>query len=211
MAVPRDPPRRVERISTPVSTRAPMPGGPLRADTQGMTLTEYLINFALIGIVVLQVRGRRLTVRSLVLPLVLTAVAADNFLRTIPTAGNDLVLEVGLALAGAALGVLAAAFTNIGQDGNGIAVARAGVAAATLWVLGVGSRLAFSLYAQHGGAPAIARFSAAHHITTGQAWAAAFVLMALCEVVARTGVIYLKAHRAGAVIPRSVASAGAAA
>lgn len=188
-----------------------MPADPLRADTQGMTLTEYLINFALIGIVVLQVRGRRLTVRSLVLPLVLTAVAADNFLRSIPTAGNDLVLEVGLALAGAALGVLAAAFTNIGQDGNGIAVARAGVAAATLWVLGVGSRLAFSLYAQHGGAPAIARFSAAHHITTGQAWAAAFVLMALTEVVTRTGVIYLKAHRAGAVIPRSVAGAGAAA
>ena len=55
-----------------------------------------------------------------------------------------------------------------------------------LWVLGIGFRLAFQEYATHGGASAIARFSAHHAITTGSAWVAAFVLMALGEVLART-------------------------
>ncbi|MGA2520657.1 MAG: hypothetical protein ABSG81_07550 [Acidimicrobiales bacterium] len=34
-----------------------------------MTFTDYLLDIALIAIVVFQIRGRRLTTRSLVLPL----------------------------------------------------------------------------------------------------------------------------------------------
>ena len=36
----------------------------------------------------------------------------------------------------------------------------------------------------------------------GQAWVAAFILMALAEVASRTGVLYLKAVSTGAAIPR---------
>jgi len=62
--------------------------------------------------------------------------------------------------------------------------------------------MAFSVWASHGGAPAIVRFSMAHHITSSATWTAAFVLMALAEVLGRTGVLYVKTRRTGAVIPR---------
>ncbi|HZT66715.1 MAG TPA: hypothetical protein VFA11_13090 [Acidimicrobiales bacterium] len=171
-----------------------------------MTITEYLINFALVGLVVVQLRGRRLSRANLLLPVVIVVWVASNLLRNVPTAGNDLILEVAGALAGVTLGALAAAATRISTDEHGSAVAKAGAAAAVLWILGIGARIAFSLYAQHGGAPSIAHFSAAHHITSGGAWVAAFVLMALTEVVARTAVVILKAHRSGARLPRRALS-----
>jgi hypothetical protein len=64
-------------------------------------------------------------------------------------------------------------------------------------VVGVGSRLAFQLYATHGGAPSIARFSAAHHITSGEAWVATLIVMALTEVVGRSAVLAARAWKLG--------------
>ncbi|MGO4417835.1 hypothetical protein AB4Z54_03435, partial [Streptomyces sp. MCAF7] len=47
-----------------------------------------------------------------------------------------------------------------------------------------------------GGADDVARFSLAHQITTQDAWVAAFVLMALTEVVTRLGTIFLRGRMA---------------
>jgi hypothetical protein len=163
-----------------------------------MTLTDYLLDLLLIGIVVLQIRGRRLTARSLLLPVGIVAYVAYSYLKGVPTAGNDLVLVGLAAAAGTALGVLTGAFTKVFPDGEGRPFAQAGVLAAALWVVGVGARFAFQLYATHGGAAAIGRFSAAHSITSGQAWVAALILMAMGEALARTAVL---AYRAYAVAP----------
>lgn len=159
-----------------------------------MTFTDYAIDIGLIGLVVFQIRGMRLTRRALVLPLVLVVVVAMNYLKTIPTAGNDLFLIVGLTAIGAALGSLTGLFTSVRQDTAGIPVAKAGLVAAILWVLGVGSRFAFQLYISHGGLPAVTHFSATHDITSGAAWTAALVLMALAEVVCRQAIIVFRAH-----------------
>lgn len=75
---------------------------------------------------------------------------------------------------------------------QGHAYIRAGVVAATLWVLGVGFRLAFQLFASDGGADTIARFSVHHDITSDSAGVAALVLMALAEVGARLTVITVR-------------------
>jgi hypothetical protein len=166
-----------------------------------MTITEYLMNFALVGLVVLQIRGHKVTRMRLLVPVLMTLWAASQILHTIPTAGNDLTLEATLALAGCGLGVLAGMTTSIRRMGEG-AFAKAGAVAAFLWVLGVGARVAFSFWVTHGGQPTMARFSAMHHVTSSGAWVAAFILMALAEVVSRTGVMYLKTLRSGAVIPR---------
>lgn len=166
-----------------------------------MTFTDYLLNIGLVGLVLLQVKGRKLTVASLVVPLAVTVSVASQYLHGIPTAGNDLVLVVGLALVGSLLGGLAGLATTIRAAADG-AVAKAGAMAAVLWVLGVGARMAFAWWVGHGGQPAVARFSAAHHITSGAAWGAAFVLMAMAEVAARTAALYLKARRQGVTLPR---------
>jgi hypothetical protein len=171
------------------------------ADTWLMTITEYAMNLILVGLVVLQIRGHKITVVRLLVPIVMTVWAASQFLHRLPTAGNDAVLEAALALTGCGLGMAAGLATSIRRSGTG-AVAKAGVLAATLWVLGIGARVGFSLWVTHGGQATIAGFSAGHHITSGQAWAAAFILMALTEVASRTAVLYGKTVRSGAVIPR---------
>ena len=160
-----------------------------------MTITDYAIDIVLIGLVAFQIHGMRLTRRALILPLVLVGIVAMNYLKTIPTAGNDLFLVLGLTAIGATLGSLAGLFTSVRQDSSGVPIAKAGAAAAILWVLGVGSRFAFQLYVSHGGFPAVAHFSATHDITSGAAWTAAMVLMALSEVVCRHVTIVVRAHR----------------
>jgi hypothetical protein len=60
-----------------------------------MTFSDYLIDISLIGIVLLQIRGRRLTPRELLLPVGIVAYVAYTYLRSIPTSGNDLVLVIG--------------------------------------------------------------------------------------------------------------------
>ena len=171
------------------------------ADTDPMTLAEYLLNAFLVGLVVLQVRGHKVTKARLAFPLVVTIWVCSNLLHAIPTAGNDLLLVVTGTALGATLGTLAAVATSVRRDGPG-AFAKAGALAAILWVAGIGARVGFSLWVGHGGGPAVAHFSAAHHITSGAAWGAAFVLMAMAEVATRTAGLYLKARRSGAVIER---------
>jgi hypothetical protein len=173
-----------------------------------MTSTDYIIDIGLIALVALQLRGRRLSLFSLLLPLVLVSWAAETYLSGVPTAGNDLVLVGAGTVAGLTLGTLCGLFTSVRHDGNGSVVAKAGAWAALFWVLGVGTRFAFQMYATHGGGAAIVHFSAAHGITSNEAWVATLILMAIGEVVARTAVIgaraYRVAHRTGATLSRGL-------
>ena len=154
-----------------------------------MTFTDYLIDISLIALVLVQIRGRRLTTRALLLPLGIVSYVAYSYLRGVPTAGNDLFLVAGCAALGATLGGLSGKFTSVYADGEGVPFAKAGLIAATLWVLGTGARLAFQLYATHGGGAAVERFSVTHSITSASAWTAALILMALSEAVFRTGIL----------------------
>jgi hypothetical protein len=166
-----------------------------------MTTFEYALNIVLVGLVGLQIRGIKLTAAALLVPVVMTAWAASQILRTVPTGGNDVALEAIFGFGGVALGVAAGLVTSVRRDGAA-AVAKAGAVAALLWTAGIGARVAFSMWVQNGGAPMVRQFSVAHHITGGPAWGTGFVLMALAEVVSRTGVLYAKARRSGARIER---------
>ena len=111
-----------------------------------------------------------------------------------PTAGNDLFLVAGCAALGATLGGLSGRFTSVYPDSDGVPMAKAGLIAAALWVLGTGARLAFQLYATHGGGAAIGRFSVAHSVTSASAWTAALILMALSEAMFRTSILAWRGH-----------------
>jgi hypothetical protein len=157
-----------------------------------MTITDWVLDIALIGIVFLQIRGRRLTARNLLLPVAIVAYVAIDFLKSVPTSGNNLVL-VGLCTAlGVGLGAGAGFATRLHAGPGGTVLAKAGALAAVLWVVGVGMRLAFQLYATHGGGASIARFSAQHSLSIG-GWVAALILMAIGEALARTAVLAARA------------------
>ncbi len=160
-----------------------------------MTLTDYVLDISLIALVLLQIRGRRLTLRNLILPVAISGWAAANYLHGIPTGGNDLVL-VGLGAGlGITLGALCAIFTRVSTDSEGHPMAKAGAIAAILWVAGVGTRFAFQLYVSHGGSGAVARFSAAHSINSGEAWVAALILMAVGEAITRTAIVAYRGYQ----------------
>ena len=152
-----------------------------------MTIIDYLISATLVLLVIPQIRGGKMTWISVVRPVVLVAAAAAYYLRGVPTQGNDVLLDVLLVALGTALGVSCAVTTRIdfrpGDDG--VPYAKAGVAAAILWVLGMAGRFSFQYYANHSGTQAVINFSVKHQITSTAAWTAALLFMALAEVTSR--------------------------
>ncbi|MFJ8137886.1 hypothetical protein [Streptomyces sp. NPDC096013] len=160
-----------------------------------MNTTDWITDIALVLIVFRQLREGRLDLKSYLIPLGIVTFVASHYLHSVPTAGNDLVLIGTLIAAGAALGIAGGVFTRIRGAGEHLYI-KAGAVSAILWVLGMGARMGFQVWVDHGGAGNVARFSIAHQITTDQAWVAAFVLMALTEVVTRLATIFLRSRHA---------------
>ncbi|MFJ6699486.1 hypothetical protein ACIQM4_25915 [Streptomyces sp. NPDC091272] len=159
-----------------------------------MTTTDWLIDIALVLVVFRQLREGRLDLKTFLIPLGIVAFVAHNYLDSIPTAGNDLLLVGALVGLGAALGIAGGIYTRI-RSVDGHLLIKAGAVSAALWVLGMGARMGFQLWTEHGGgADDVARFSLAHHITSEQAWVAAFVLMALTEVITRLATIFVRSR-----------------
>ncbi|WP_282087798.1 hypothetical protein [Streptomyces tendae] len=165
-----------------------------------MTTTEWITDIALVLVVFRQLREDRLDRKTFLIPLAIVAFVAYSYLDSVPTGGNDLVLIGALTAIGAALGVAGGVYTRIRALGGQLMI-KAGAVSAILWVLGMGARMGFQVWVEHGGgADDVARFSIAHHITGDQAWVTAFVLMAVTEVVTRVGTIYVRSLvRSGAV------------
>jgi len=160
-----------------------------------MTTVDYLIDSALVLLVLVQIKERPLTTRGLLRPIFVLAIAVANCFHGFPTSGNDLVLLGVLALVGGVIGVLSGQTVLIRLASDGQVLARAGWASAVYWILGMGSRFGFIFWITHGGGSAIARFSASHSITGGQAWTAALLAMVAFEVLGRTAVLAIRWQR----------------
>jgi hypothetical protein len=164
------------------------------AEDGGMTTSEYLLNAAFVLLVLRQARERELDRRSVIVPLVLMFFVGSTYLRTFPTAGNDLLLIVLLMAFGLTLGVLGGFATQVRAGEGGVALARVGWIAGGLLVFGIGARMAFAFAVGHGFEPAVRSFSIAHQIGA-TAWTVALVSMALIEVGARIAVVQLRGRR----------------
>ncbi|WP_256106545.1 hypothetical protein [Streptomyces sp. ODS05-4] len=159
-----------------------------------MTATEWITDIVLVLVVFRQVRESRLDRGTFVLPLAIVAFVAYMYLDSVPTASSDLVLVGALTAVGAVLGVAGGIHTRI-RLLDGALLIRAGAVSAVLWIVGMGARMGFQTWVEHGGgADDVARFSLAHHITGQQAWVTAFVLMALTEVVTRVATIHVRSR-----------------
>ena len=159
-----------------------------------MTTIDYLINLLFVLIVARQAQERQIDRRYFVLPLVLVFWVGSQYLHTLPTAGNDLLLIAALASVGLTLGTIAGLATHVRRDQNGVAFARVGWLAGILLVAGISSRMVFAFAISNGLEPAVRSFSIANHIS-GAAWPVAMVAMALCEVGARLITVYLRTNQ----------------
>jgi len=160
-----------------------------------MTTFDYILDSALVLLVLLQIKERPLTDKTLFRPLLLVGLAVLNYLHGIPTAGNDLVLVGALALVGGLIGIASGQTVFVRRDRTGTVLARAGWASAFFWVLGMGSRFAFVFWLTHSGANAIAEFSSRHSISGPEAWTVALLAMAVFEVAGRTLVLAVRRHQ----------------
>jgi len=167
-----------------------------------MSITDYLIDSALVLLVLLQIKERPLTTKSLVRPLVIVGIAVLTYLNGIPTAGNDLVLVGVLATLGLLIGTASAQTVLMRRGSHGEVLARAAWLSGFFWVLGMGSRFAFLIWINAGGQATIAHFSAQHAITSAEAWTVALLAMAVFEVAGRSLLLAARRQKLqGAPIP----------
>lgn len=161
-----------------------------------MSATDWIIDALLVALVLRQIRPRQLTARAVILPAVLLVVAGSEYLHAFPTGGNDVAMDAVLVAVGAVLGIVSGVTTTVWRSEGGSPMCRAGVVAATVWIVGMGSRMAFDIWAHtHGGSADLVRFSAQHSITTANAFATAFVLMAFAQVGFRVGILQVRRLR----------------
>ena len=157
-----------------------------------MTTSDWILDIVLILVVLRQIRWSRIDLMTVLLPLGIVAFVAHKYLSPIPTGGNDMLLIGAFAALGIVLGVAGGLTTHLRTD-QGTVYVRAGFIAASLWIAGMGGRLAFALWSEHSGGPTLVRFSEQHQITSIQAWVSALILMVLCEVCTRVGTIVIRA------------------
>jgi hypothetical protein len=151
-----------------------------------MTTTDYLIDSALVLLVLLQIRERPMTTRQLVRPLIILGVAVLSYLHGVPTQGNDLPLVGVFAVIGGLIGLASGVTVIMHRRSDGVVTMRSGWVSGFFWVLGMGSRFGFVYWSSHGGVNSIAHFSANHQITSTEAWTVALLAMAAFEVGGRT-------------------------
>lgn len=156
-----------------------------------MTWTDWAIPLGLIALVLRQIRGKKLTVAGLLWPVALVAWAGFEYLGDFPAYTSDWIFALCLAAVGLGLGLGCGALTRVHHDGEKV-VARATVPTAALWITGMAGRLAFGIIALNGGAEAIGRLSEKLSLHSENTWPTALILMALCEVLSRTGLLLLK-------------------
>jgi hypothetical protein len=171
-----------------------------------MTTTDYLLNAVFVFFVLRQARERRVDLQSFVVPLAIVFFVARNYVHSIPTTGNDLVLVCGLITVGLVLGVAGGFATKVRCAADGAIMARVGWIAGGLLIAGVLARMVFVFAVDNGGASAIRSFSITNHLSA-PAWPLALVAMALVEIVVRQGVVQIRACRLrGAAAPAAFAA-----
>jgi L-asparagine transporter-like permease len=74
-----------------------------------MNAADYLINAALVLLALRQIREMRLSWQILVLPVLIVIGAAAYYLRSVPLAGNDVVLYLALGAVGTLIDLIALA------------------------------------------------------------------------------------------------------
>ncbi len=132
-----------------------------------------------------QLGRREVTQKSFTRPLIVAVAIYIFLVNGAPTDGGNLDLEIAGGLVGVLLGLLASSCVRLDRAGTAI-FSNAGAAYATVWVCSIGARLLFGWAAFHGLGASIWQFSVAHHIAT-EGWKAAFGLMTMLEIAARSG------------------------
>ncbi|SFW74602.1 hypothetical protein [Amycolatopsis australiensis] len=147
-----------------------------------MTANIVIMQLAILAVVLESDLGRRKIGWFRVgRPIIGVALIVPFFFTSLPTGGNDLLLQGASALAGAALGLFAVCPLLVSVDyhpdwrrrwpraspssGRPAAVSRSGVGYAAVWVAVTAARLGFAYGAQHIFPVGLGEFMTSHHLS----------------------------------------------
>jgi hypothetical protein len=168
-------------------------------------LIALIASASILGIVLATDLGhRRLTNWRLLRSLAAVIVVCAIFVRSFPTGGNDLTLQLAGIGAGLVAGAIATAFLPVHRGADGQPMTRGCPAYASVWVVLSLARVLFAYGSEHWFAEGLVRFSIENEISGAAPYANAFLFMALAMVLTRSGALLVRRQRLGAPAPAYV-------
>ena len=192
-----------------------------------MTTSVLILQLALLGVVLESDLGRRKKVGwfRVLRPVIAIVLIVPFFFTSLPTSGNDLLLQGAGILVGLLLGLfsMSAWFVSVRYDPTwrsrwfhrdqpltGATVTRAGLGYALVWIAVTVARLGFAWGSQHLFAASLGHFLTAHQLS-GAALTNAFIFAAIGMDLFRSVLLAGRAWRVRSDRPASAVRAGSAA